>query len=46
VSLCHLHEQALLQEPLVVTDGHVPIPDNPGLGGTLNMDAVDRFRVD
>ena len=46
VTTSHLHEQSLLQEPLIVTEGHVTIPDRPGLGATLNMDVVERFRVE
>jgi len=45
VTTSHLHAESLLQEPLIVTDGHVAIPDRPGLGATLNMDVVERFRV-
>jgi L-alanine-DL-glutamate epimerase-like enolase superfamily enzyme len=41
-----LHEQPLLQEPLIVTDGYVTIPERPGLGATLNMDMIERFRVE
>ena len=45
VSMQHIQEALLLQEPIVVVDGEVAIPDTPGLGGTLNMDVVDRYRV-
>ena len=46
VTTSHLHEQSLLQQPLIVTDGHVTIPDRPGLGATLNMDVVENFRIE
>ena len=46
VTTSHLHAQSVLQEPLTVSDGHVAIPDRPGLGATLNMDVVDRFRTE
>ena len=46
VTTSQLHEHGLLQESLVVADGHVAIPDRPGLGATLNMDVVERFRVE
>jgi L-alanine-DL-glutamate epimerase-like enolase superfamily enzyme len=45
VSMQHLQEELLLNEPLVVEDGLVAIPRTPGLGATLNMDVVDRYRV-
>ena len=45
VSMQHLHEASLLNEPLVVDDGQVTIPQTPGLGGTLNMDVVEQYRV-
>ncbi len=34
--------QYLTQEPLQIRDGHVAVPDKPGLGVTLDMDAVER----
>ncbi len=46
VTTSHLHEQSLLQEPLIVTDGHVAIPDRPGLGASLNLDVVEDFRIE
>ena len=45
VSTQHLNEAPLLLDPLVVTDGEVPIPERPGLGSALNMDAIERYRV-
>ena len=45
VSMQHLQEALLLQEPLVVNDGQVAIPDRPGLGATLNMDVVEQYRA-
>jgi muconate cycloisomerase len=45
VSMQHIQEALLLQDPLIVQDGEVAIPQTPGLGGTLNMDVVDRYRV-
>ncbi|MEA2596431.1 MAG: muconate cycloisomerase [Thermomicrobiales bacterium] len=35
----------LIREPLVIRDGHVCVPEGPGLGVELDEDAVDRFRV-
>ena len=45
VSMQHLLEATLLNEPIQVTDGMVTLPTTPGLGATLNMDVVDRYRV-
>lgn len=45
VSMQHLQVDILLQEPLTVIDGEVMIPQTPGLGGTLNMDVVERYRA-
>jgi L-alanine-DL-glutamate epimerase-like enolase superfamily enzyme len=41
----HLQEGLLLNEPIVVQDGEVKIPTTPGLGGTLNMDVVEKYRA-
>ncbi len=35
----------LLVAPLPIADGHVRVPEGPGLGVELDEDAVDRFRV-
>ena len=47
---CHFLEyvdwaNVLLQEPLVVTDGHALIPQRPGNGMVWNKAAVERYRV-
>ncbi len=34
----------VVNEPLEATDGLMPVPAGPGLGVTLNDDAVERFR--
>ena len=36
----------LLEESFPVVDGHVEIPDDPGLGITLDRDALERYRSD
>lgn len=38
-----LHELAV--EPPIVRDGHMYIPDRPGLGVTLNQEFVRKYRV-
>ena len=35
----------VLQDPLQVNDGHVPVPERPGLGMTWDEKAVKRFAV-
>ena len=35
----------LLKVPLKLEDGHVLLPEGPGLGIELDMDAVERYRV-
>ena len=35
----------LLKTPLKLEDGHVLLPDGPGLGIELDWDAVERYRV-
>ena len=45
ISLYTLLEHALLQEPLMVREGHVNVPAKPGLGVDLDMDAVEQYRV-
>ncbi len=48
---CHYLEyvdwaDAIVQEPLVIENGHAIIPDRPGNGMTWNADAVQRLRFD
>ena len=35
----------LISDPLVIENGHVRVPEGPGLGVTLDEDALERFRV-
>ena len=35
----------LYRERITVEDGHIAVPDRPGLGFTFDLDAVDRHRV-
>ena len=44
---CHqLYDTRLLQAPIVVNEGHAPIPAGPGLGFELDRDALERYRVE
>jgi hypothetical protein len=38
-------EDDLVKEPMIMKDGFYDIPQAPGLGVTLDDDAVDRYRV-
>ena len=35
----------LIVDPLVIADGHVRVPEGPGLGVSLDEEAVERYRV-
>lgn len=44
---CHeLWEDDLLQEPIEVRDGYMPVLDAPGLGVSVDEDAIATYRVD
>ena len=41
---CHqLYEHDLLVKSIPVEEGYTPVPDEPGLGYEIDMDAVERF---
>lgn len=35
----------LIQEPIAITNGYARVPEGPGLGVTLDDDAVERYRI-
>ena len=37
--------EELAVEPFAAEDREIPIPDAPGLGVSLDTDAIDRYRV-
>ena len=44
---CHnLYEHTLLSDPIQVRGGLVPVPEGPGLGIEIDLDAVERFRIE
>ena len=46
VSLTHFYlAHDLVRQPLQLRDGHVALPDGPGLGVEIDEAAVERFRV-
>lgn len=45
VTALNIFESTLIHENLDPVDGFTRIPDGPGLGVTVDLDAVDRYRV-
>ena len=46
VSLTHFYlAEDIVKQPLAIRDGHVPLPERPGLGVEVDEAAVERFRV-
>ena len=45
ITLAFLMEDDLIVDPLVVQEGHMEVPEKPGLGVDLDEDAVARYRV-
>jgi galactonate dehydratase len=44
---CHqLFTHQLLTEPITVKEGFAKVPDRPGLGFELDLEAIERFRVE
>lgn len=44
---CHqLYEHDLLANPITVQNGAAPVPDAPGLGHEVDLDALARYRVE
>ena len=42
----NIYESQLLAEPIEIRGGFQAVPDGPGLGVEIDMDAVERYRVD
>ena len=45
VSLFQLLEHSLLLEPLRISEGNAKVPEKPGIGIKIDMDAIDKYRV-
>ena len=45
ISIAHALEDDLMLEPFAMADGFYKVPTKPGLGVSLDMDAIDRYRV-
>ena len=39
-------EDHILEEPLQIEDGHMEVPDRPGLAGPIDEDKVEQYRID
>ena len=40
-----VREHMLVQAPMTFTDGHAMVPDLPGLGCELDLDAIRHYEV-
>ena len=45
ITCINLYSNQLLTEEIKVVDGHHAVPDEPGLGVTVDLESVDRYRV-
>jgi len=45
ISVTHVLEDDLMLEPFTVEDGFYEIPTKPGLGVSLDRDAIDKYRT-
>lgn len=45
ISVTHVLEDDLMLEPFKMNDGFYEVPRGPGLGVSLDMDAIENFRV-
>ena len=45
ISVTHVLEDDLMLEPFTMKDGFYEVPTVPGLGVSLDEDAIDRYRV-
>jgi len=45
VSLFRLLEHSLLAEPLQISKGKAKVPEKPGFGIEIDMDAIDEYRI-
>ena len=45
ISITHVLEDDLMLEPFTMHDGFYEVPQTPGLGVSLDLDAIDKYRV-
>ena len=45
ISITHVLEHDLVLEPFTMKDGFYQVPHGPGLGVTLDMDAIENYRI-
>ena len=46
ITCMNIYESQLLAEPIEIRGGFQAVPERPGLGVEIDMDAVERYRVD
>ena len=45
ISITHVLEDDLMLEPFAMKDGFYDVPRSPGLGVSLDMDAIETYRI-
>jgi len=45
ISITHMLEDDLMLEPFAMKDGFYEVPKKPGLGVSLDMDAIEKYRI-
>lgn len=45
ITCLNIYADDLISEPITVKGGFAPVPEGPGLGVTVDLDAVERYRV-
>ena len=46
ITLIYVLEDDLVLEPMDIKDGYYTIPQKPGLGVTIDEDALEKYRID
>lgn len=41
----HMYAEQFIEEPWQVTNGQVPVPNQPGIGVTMNWDTVKKYQI-
>ena len=41
----HMYAEQFVEDPWQVTNGQVPVPNQPGIGVTVNWDAVKKYQI-
>ena len=46
ITCMNIYESQLITEPIAIRGGFMRVPEGPGLGIEIDMDAIERYRVD